>query len=151
MSEREKDYLDAIGVFYNDWNTVDKKTRKLLYEEKMKALYSKHRDDTEAAVFYALAIRANADPNDKMFIKQKQAGKILDSLFVLNPNHPGIAHYIIHNYDYAELASMGLNTARKYAQIAPASAHSRQPAIITFSSPLGVCHKSTASFITFSG
>jgi tetratricopeptide (TPR) repeat protein len=124
-SDREKDYIDAISVFYKNWDTTDITTRKLIYEKKMEDLYAKHKDDTEAAVFYALAIRAAADPNDKTYVKQKKSGKILEELFVEYPNHPGIAHYIIHNYDYPELAEMGLTTARRYAEIAPASAHAQ--------------------------
>ncbi len=124
-SEREKDYLNAISAFYNNWDTIDHKTRKLMYEEKMKQLFIKHKDDLEAAVFYALAIRAVADPNDKTYAKQREAGKILEDLFVENPNHPGIAHYIIHCYDEPELASMAVETARKYATIAPSSAHAQ--------------------------
>ena len=124
-SDREKDYINAISVFYKNWDATDMKTRKLMYEKKMEDLYNKHKDDTEAAVFYALAIRAAADPNDKTYTKQKKSGKILEDLFVEQPNHPGIAHYIIHNYDYPELAEMGLNTARRYAEIAPASAHAQ--------------------------
>lgn len=124
-SEREKDYLNAITVFYKNWDSVDQTTRKLMYEKKMKELYNKHSDDIEAAVFYALAVRAVANPNDKSYAKQRQAGKILEDLFVEHPNHPGIAHYIIHSYDYPELASMALKTARKYADIAPASAHAQ--------------------------
>ena len=124
-SDREKDYIDAISVFYKNWDATDLITRKLLYEKKMEDLYAKHKDDTEAAVFYALAIRAAADPNDKTYAKQIKSGKILEDLFIEQPNHPGIAHYIIHNYDYPELAEMGLTTARRYAEIAPASAHAQ--------------------------
>ena len=125
MDDRERDYLEAISVFYENWDTTDKMTRKRLYENKMEELYIKHKDDTEAAVFYALAIRAAADPSDKEYIRQRKSGEILEGLFKENQNHPGIAHYIIHNYDYPELASKALNTARRYAQIAPASAHAQ--------------------------
>jgi tetratricopeptide (TPR) repeat protein len=124
-SDLEKDYLDAISFFYTDWENTDKLTRQRMYEKKMEALYNKHKDDTEAAVFYALAIRAAADPNDKDYTRQLKSGKILENLFEENPNHPGIAHYIIHNYDYPELAEMALSTARRYAEIAPASAHAQ--------------------------
>lgn len=124
-SDLEKDYLDAIGVFYKDWESIDKTTRKRMYEKKMEELYNKHEGDAEAAVFYALAILAAADPNDTTYARQKKSGKILEELFVEKPNHPGIAHYIIHNYDYPELAQMALNTARRYAEIAPASAHAQ--------------------------
>lgn len=124
-SDLEKDYLDAISVFYTDWENIDKLTRQRMYEKKMEELYNKHEGDTEAAVFYALAIRAAADPNDKTYSRQKKSGKILEDLFVEQPNHPGIAHYIIHNYDYPELAAKALVTARRYAEIAPASAHAQ--------------------------
>ncbi len=124
-SDLEKDYLDAISVFYEDWESTDQRTRQRLYEQKMANLYNKHKGDTEAAVFYALAIRAAADPKDKTYARQKKSGKILEDLFVEKPNHPGIAHYIIHNYDYPELASKALATARRYAEIAPASAHAQ--------------------------
>lgn len=124
-SDLEKDYLDAISVFYTDWENIDKPTRLTLYEKKMETLYYKHEGNIEAAVFYALAIRAAADPDDKSYSRQKKSGKILESLLAEKPNHPGIAHYIIHNYDYPELAEKGLSTARRYAEIAPASAHAQ--------------------------
>lgn len=91
----------------------------------MEEVYGKYRQDKEAAVFYALALCAAADPADKAYLNQRKAGKILESLFPDQPNHPGIAHYIIHCYDYPELAAMALTTARRYAEIAPASAHAQ--------------------------
>ena len=123
--EREKDYLDAVTIYYKDYKTLDKKTRELLYEKKMEAIYKKYEDDKEAAVFYALALRASADNKDKTYANQKKSGKILEALFIEEPNHPGIAHYIIHNYDYPELAHLALSTARRYASIAPASSHAQ--------------------------
>ena len=96
-----------------------------MYEKRMEALYIKHEGDIEAAVFYALAILSAADPYDKSYVRQKKSGKILEELFNENPNHPGIAHYIIHNYDYPELAEEGLFAARRYAEIAPASSHAQ--------------------------
>jgi len=120
-----KDYIDAIGAFYKDWQTTDHRSRELLYEKKMENVYLNHKEDTEAAVFYALAIRSAADPNDKTYARPKKAGEILVALFKKQPNHPGIAHYIIHTYDYPELAEFGLTTARRYAEIAPASAHAQ--------------------------
>ena len=124
-NEREKDYIDAVTVYFNDWQNLDTKTRKLNYESKMEELYNKYPGDVETAVFYSLAVSATADLNDKSYTKQKKSGKILEKLFETNPNHPGIAHYIIHNYDSPELAHLALNTARKYAVIAPASAHAQ--------------------------
>ena len=124
-SEIAAQYIDAISVFYNDSETKDHHTRELLYEKKMEALYNTNKDDAEATVFYALALTSSADPNDKTYKNQKKAGALLEKLFNEKPNHPGIAHYIIHSYDYPELAQMGLNTARRYAEIAPASAHAQ--------------------------
>ena len=124
-NNREKDYIDAVTVYFNDWQNLDTKTRKLNYESKMEELYNKYPGDVETAVFYSLAVLATADLNDKSYIKQKKSGQILEKLFETNPNHPGIAHYIIHNYDSPELAHLALNTARKYAVIAPASAHAQ--------------------------
>ena len=124
-NEREKDYIDAVTVYFNDWQSLDTKTRKLNYESKMEELYNKYPGDVETAVFYSLAVLATADLNDKSYSKQKKSGKILEKLFETNPNHPGIAHYIIHNYDSPELAHLALNTARQYAVIAPASAHAQ--------------------------
>lgn len=120
-----KQYIDAIGSFYKDYEIKDHRERELLYEKKMEELYLSNKDDVEAAVFYALAISSAADPNDTTYSKQKKSGKILEDLFLDQPNHPGIAHYIIHSYDYPELAKMGLQTARRYAEIAPASAHAQ--------------------------
>ena len=124
-SERAERYLDALKVFYNDWETKDHKTRESLYEKKMEQIYISQKDDTEAGIFYALAITSAADPNDKTYSSQKKAGTILQKLFKEQPNHPGIAHYVIHTYDYPEIAQKALNTARRYAEIAPASAHAQ--------------------------
>lgn len=124
-NEREKDYIDAVSIYFKDWRTLDTQSRKLNYEKKMEELYKKYPDDVETAVFYSLAVLASAELNDKTYTKQKKSGKILEKLFKKYPNHPGIAHYIIHNYDSPELAHMALETARKYAVIAPASAHAQ--------------------------
>ena len=124
-NEREKDYIDAVSIYFKDWRTLDTQSRKLNYEKKMEELYKKYTDDVETAVFYSLAVLASAELNDKTYTKQKKSGKILEKLFKKYPNHPGIAHYIIHNYDSPELAYMALKTARKYAVIAPASAHAQ--------------------------
>ena len=124
-SEREHEYLQAIGAFYEDWDEIVHQERAARMEHKMEEIYKKYPNDTEAAIFYALALRSTADINDLEYTNQKKAGKILENIFPNQPNHPGIAHYIIHNYDYPELASMALSTARRYADIAPASAHAQ--------------------------
>lgn len=88
-------------------------------------MFNDYMDDTEVAIFYALALRASAIPTDKSYSKQRAAGEILKDLFEEEPNHPVIAHYIIHSYDYPELAELGLSNARRYEDIAPNSAHAQ--------------------------
>jgi len=124
-SEKENDYLNAIAGFYDNWETASHAERVGEFERRMKILYEKYPEDKEAAIFYALALTAAADPTDKNYTKQKESGKILESIYPDQPDHPGIAHYIIHTYDYPELAELALPTACRYAEIAPASAHAQ--------------------------
>ena len=122
-SKRESDYLEAVAVMFDDWNKFGHSTRLGKFEQAAEKVYLKYPDDKEAAIFYALALRAASDPADKTFVRQKKAGKILNSIFPDEPNHPGVAHYIIHTFDYPELADRALAAARKYASIAATSAH----------------------------
>ncbi|MEO5599361.1 MAG: tetratricopeptide repeat protein [Cyclobacteriaceae bacterium] len=122
-SKKESDYLEAVSVMYDDWNTLDHNMRILKFEKEAEKIYLKYPADKEAAIFYALALRAASDPADKSFTKQRKAGEILNALFPNEPNHPGITHYLIHTYDYPELAELALPAARKYASIAATSAH----------------------------
>lgn len=122
---RETDYINALSAYYTNWEKADHRTRCLRYEEAMKALAEKHPNDKEAAIFYALALDAAADPTDKMYTKQKKAGQILNGLYAKAPNHPGIVHYIIHTYDVPELAELALPAAQEYASVAPSSAHAQ--------------------------
>lgn len=122
---KEQEYLNAIGSYFKDWEKIDHKTRALKMEKNMESIYKTYPDDTEAAIFYALALKSTADPEDKNHTNERKAGKILEDIFPDQPNHPGIAHYIIHNYDNPELAPMALTTARRYADIAPNSAHAQ--------------------------
>jgi tetratricopeptide (TPR) repeat protein len=122
-SKRELAYINAIAAFYKNWENTPHRARCLDFEKGMEAVYRDYPDDKEAAIFYALALNAAADVNDKSFAKQNEAGSILQGLYPGEPNHPGIAHYLIHTYDYPELAQQGLAAARKYASIAPSSAH----------------------------
>lgn len=122
-SGRESDYFNAVALYYTNWEASPHKERLQQYTEAMQRIYVKYQNDPEAAIFYALALDASADPTDKTYANQRLAGKILEALFIEKPDHPGIAHYIIHNYDYPELAQMALPTARKYALIAPSSSH----------------------------
>jgi hypothetical protein len=122
-TEKEHDFSEAIGAFYDQYDKLDHRTRCRNFENAMEKLHDKYYDDKEAAIFYALALNAAADPADKSFTKQKKAGQILNALYPGNPDHPGIIHYIIHTYDYPELASLALPAARKYASVAASSAH----------------------------
>ena len=124
-SKRESGYIEAIAKFYKDWNKADHHTRSIRFEKAMEKIYNEFPNDKEAAVFYALSLDAAADVTDTSFANQKKAGAILTALYPGEPNHPGIVHYIIHSYDYPELATLALPAARKYASIAPASAHAQ--------------------------
>jgi tetratricopeptide (TPR) repeat protein len=122
-SERERQFINALGLVYQDAATVPYRTRALNYEHAMSDLASENRRDLEAQVFYALALLANASPADKTHAKQKQAADLLEPLDRLYPQHPGIPHYLIHAYDNAELAPKGLPAAKAYSQIAPSAPH----------------------------
>ena len=122
-TQRERDYIAAIEVFYKDSDKLDYRTRTLAYEKAMEHLQASYPDDREAAIFYALAVRGNAPPSDKTYANQKKAGAILEKAFAEQPEHPGLAHYIIHCYDYPALADSALDAARRYAKIAPDSPH----------------------------
>ncbi|MCF3111659.1 hypothetical protein LL912_22925 [Niabella sp. CC-SYL272] len=122
-SGREKDYIAAIGAYYDEWETTGHRIRAQRFETAMKALADRYPRDRESTIFYALALNAAADPTDKSFRRQLKAGQILEALYPGQPEHPGIVHYLIHTYDYPQLAQRGLAAARKYASIAPSSAH----------------------------
>jgi tetratricopeptide (TPR) repeat protein len=122
-TERERGYVEAVAHLFTDTATSDQQSRKLGYEDAMAALSAAHPDDTEAAIFYALAVAADADPADKTYAKQLKAGAILDSLFAKYPDHPGLAHYIIHAYDVPPLAARAIGAAQRYGEIAPSTPH----------------------------
>jgi len=122
-SERERQFINALGLIYKDGATVPYRTRALNYEHAMSDLAAANRNDVEAQVFYALALLANLSPADKTHSKQKQAASLLEPLDRSYPEHPGIPHYLIHAYDNAELAPKGLPAARAYSQIAPSAPH----------------------------
>jgi len=122
-SERERQFINALGLIYQDADTVPYHTRALNYEGAMGDLAAKNTKDVEAQVFYALALLANASPADKTHARQKKAADLLEPLDLSYPQHPGIPHYLIHAYDNAELAPRGLPAARAYSQIAPSAPH----------------------------
>jgi tetratricopeptide (TPR) repeat protein len=122
-TDRERGYINAIAVFYKDTDTVNHKTRAKNYADAMAKVHEQNPDDMEASIFYALALLGTADITDKTFAVQKEAAAILTPLVSKAPTHPGIAHYIIHSYDYPGLAELALPAARAYAEIAPESPH----------------------------
>ena len=120
---REAAYLEAMEIYYKDYETVDHKTRVGLYERAMQRVSEQYPDDPEARVFYALALNEAVDLNDKELTKQRKAAAILMEETTKQPNHPGLAHYIIHSYDYAALAALCVPTANLYGQIASGAPH----------------------------
>jgi hypothetical protein len=122
-TEREREYIAAVELLYKDFATVDQRTRTLAYEKAMENLAAKHTDDPEARIYYALALDQTALPTDKNYQNQLKAAAILEKEFASQPDHPGIAHYIIHSYDTPALAPRALDAARRYAGIAPAAPH----------------------------
>lgn len=121
-SERERAFIEALATVYDPANK-SLPARNKAFAASMEKLHQAYPKDPEAAIFYGLALRATASPTDKTYAVQKKVGTIIDPLFKKQPTHPGLAHYVIHNYDYPELASLGLDAARRYAKIAPAAPH----------------------------
>ncbi|HTW59611.1 MAG TPA: hypothetical protein VMD99_15900 [Terriglobales bacterium] len=122
-TERERDYVSALAVFYSDPSRNDYLKQAAAYSDAMAKLYQRYPSDLEAGAFYALSILAAERPGDTTHEAQKKAVAVLTPLFEREPDHPGLAHYIIHACDSPELAPMGLNAARRYADIASSSAH----------------------------
>jgi len=122
-TSRETEYIDAAAAFYQDSAKMDYRTRATAYCEAMGRLYARYPDDLEAGAFDALSLIASEPPDDHTLANRKQAIAILQKLFVQEPDHPGVAHYLIHAADVPELAPLGLEAARRYAKIAPASPH----------------------------
>ncbi|MFU8858433.1 MAG: hypothetical protein ACNA8S_15690 [Deferrisomatales bacterium] len=122
-TERERGYIAALGALFEDWESTEFRPRALAFEKAMEALAARHPEDIEAQILYALALNVTALPSDKSFANQKKAAALLEPLLQRYPKHPGVAHYLIHTYDYAELAEKGLAAARAYSAIAPAVPH----------------------------
>jgi tetratricopeptide (TPR) repeat protein len=120
---RERDYLAAAAELFKDFETRDQRTRAVAYEQAMARVAKTNPEDTEATIFYALALAQNAPPTDKSYKNLLAAGALLEPLFAKQPDHPGLAHYIIHAYDVPPLAPKALGAARRYAEIAPSAPH----------------------------
>jgi tetratricopeptide (TPR) repeat protein len=122
-TERERGYISALALFYRDPAKNNHATRAAAYSEAMGKLYQQYPSDVEAGAFYGLALLAAAPPADTSHTAAKKAVEVLNKLFQQQPDHPGLAHYIIHACDSPEMASLALDAARRYAEIAPSSAH----------------------------
>ena len=122
-TERERDYLAALGAMYADYDKVDHRTRLLAYAKAMERLAARYPNDDEAQIHYALALNTSAPPDDKTYASQLKGAAILEVIAKRQPQHPGVAHYLIHLYDYPPIADKGIEAARRYAKIAPAAPH----------------------------
>ncbi|MGH7711636.1 MAG: hypothetical protein ACREOG_10140, partial [Gemmatimonadaceae bacterium] len=123
VTDRERGYMHAVSQLYDDFEHKDQRTRILAYERAMNTLVMQQPADTEAKIFYAISLTASALPADKTYANQLKAASILEPLWAEQPNHPGLAHYIIHTYDYPALAEKARAAAKRYASIAPSAAH----------------------------
>ncbi|MGH7676773.1 MAG: hypothetical protein ACREMV_16025, partial [Gemmatimonadales bacterium] len=122
---RERGFIAAVGALYRDHATVLNATRLRVYSDTLARLYRDNPGDTEVAIYYALSLVATASPTDTTFERQQRAAAILNPLFRAHPEHPGLAHYIIHANDSPRLAHLGLEAARRYAEIAPSAPHAQ--------------------------
>jgi len=124
-TERERDYINALSAMYTDYATVDHRTRVRAYMKAMEQLATKYSDDDEAQIFYALSLNVAASPADKTYANQLKGAAILEAIWQRQPDHPGVAHYLIHLYDTPALADKGLAAARRYAKVAPDAPHAQ--------------------------
>ena len=124
-SPRERDYIEALEALYRDHANTPHRPRALAYEQAMEKLAAGYPDDVEAKILHALAVSANHDLNDKKYERPLKAAALLEPLFASHPQHPGVAHYLIHSYDYPPIAHKGLDAARRYAKVAPGAAHAQ--------------------------
>ncbi len=124
-TQRERDWIEAIAVYYRDHDKVPVNTRLAAYTKAMEQMTQRYPDDFEAWAYYALTLQASASKNDKTYANQLKSAEILERLFKQNPDHPGVAHYLVHAYDYPPLADKGIKIASAYSKIAPAAPHAR--------------------------
>ena len=125
-TQRERDYIAAINTFYKDADKLDHRTRTFAYSDSMRKLHQNYRTDDEAAICYALSlVSTGMMERNTNYAREKEAAVILNRILARQPRHPGVAHYLIHGYDFPSLAHLALPAARSYASIAPASAHAQ--------------------------
>jgi len=124
-TQRERDWIEAIGVYYRDADKTPVNARLAAYTKAMEQMTQRYPDDFEAWTYYALTLQASASKSDKTYSSQLKSAEILERLFKQNPDHPGVAHYLVHAYDYPPLADKGIKIAVAYGRIAPAAPHAR--------------------------
>ena len=124
-SERERNWVEALGAYYRDHERTPVNVRLAAYKAAMERMVQLYPEDFEAQVFYALTLQAAASPTDTTYADQRKSADILQKLYDLNPEHPGVTHFLIHAYDFAPLADRGVSAADRYAKIAPAVPHAR--------------------------
>ena len=112
-------------MFYTDHDKLEHRTRVQAYLKAMEALAGRYPQDDEAQIYYALALDVAASPADKTYANQLKAAAILEEIAKRKPQHPGVAHYLIHSYDYPPIAEKGLEAAKRYSAIAPAAPHAQ--------------------------
>src|ERR1041384_2144074 len=118
-SQRERDYIDALAAMYTDFEKTPHLARSKAYAKAMEQVALRYPNDDEAQIHYALALNPSASPADKTYANQLRGAEFLEPIFQRQPQHPGVAHYLIHLYDYPPIAEKGLKAARLYAKIAP--------------------------------
>lgn len=124
-TQRERDYLDAIAAMYTDYDKVDHRTRVQNYLKATEQVAQRYPKDDEAQIAYAITLNVAAAPTDKTYANQLKGAALLEPIFKRLPQHPGVAHYLIHLYDYPAIAEKGLEAAKRYASIAPAAPHAQ--------------------------
>ena len=124
-TQRERDYIDAIAAMYADYDKIDHRTRVQRYLAAEEQVATRYPDDDEAQIAYAITLNVAASPADKTYVNQLKGAALLEPIFKRQPEHPGVAHYLIHLYDYPALAEKGLEAAKRYAKIAPAAPHAQ--------------------------
>ncbi|MCD6044752.1 MAG: hypothetical protein K0R40_4355 [Burkholderiales bacterium] len=122
-TQRERDYIEAVAAYYQDFSARPERARQDSRAKAFEALAARHPGDDEAQIFSALYIAGTQSQADQTFAAYRKAAAILEAQFVKYPDHPGVAHYLIHSYDAAPIARQGLSAARRYASIAPAAPH----------------------------
>lgn len=122
-TQRERDYIDAVAAYYEDWANRPESARQIARAKAYEALAARYPDDDEAQIFYALYLAGTQSQADQTYAAYLKAASILEKQFAKYPDHPGVAHYLIHSYDAPPIAQLGLPAARRYASIAPSAPH----------------------------